>query len=117
MDRRAFLTALAAVTGATAFPWLPAHEQPLGSIDRATYVWWQSRDPIYYQGYEIVWDHEREMHSKMQALFDQCVSRTPDPGLVWVDGEIKSVRPNKINPMACVPRPGESYKNLRCMSS
>lgn len=76
MNRRAFLIALAATTGAAAFPWLPAHEQPavLAGIDKATFTWWRNRDPIYFRWCELVWDHERDQHAKMTAAFKACMT-------------------------------------------
>ena len=71
MNRRAFLTALAAVTGAVAFPWLPEHEQPvaLWGIDHSTNVWWRREGKSHIGGLS-----DPEFTKEMERLWIECMN-------------------------------------------
>ena len=85
MNRRAFLTALAAVTGAAAFPWLPEHEQPTvigsidyGSIDRTVFTWWRNHELI---GFNEIEPNE----SAMRQAFEACMREPNLPDTVVIE--------------------------------
>ena len=81
MNRRAFLTALAAVTGAASFPWLPEHEQPavLGSIDHSTNIWWRREGKSCIGGLS-----DPELAKEMERLWKECMRDSNSPDLIRV---------------------------------